>query len=82
MIRTDTGTSQLSRVESFQYPNAHLGHLSEAQQGALDNFRTLCEKEGYYKPAGPGGVPEASHDDATLLLVSLSALSEALAEQT
>ncbi|KAF2100002.1 CRAL/TRIO domain-containing protein, partial [Rhizodiscina lignyota] len=57
--------SSLSRVESYQYPNAHLGHLSEAQEGALEDFRILCEKEGYYKPAV--GHTQASHDDATLL---------------
>lgn len=68
MNRTLTGSSQLSRVESFQYPNAHLGHLTEAQQTALDKFRVLCQEKGYYTPASEG--KEASHDDATLLYVA------------
>ncbi|KAF2198991.1 CRAL/TRIO domain-containing protein [Delitschia confertaspora ATCC 74209] len=58
---------QLNRVDSFQYPAAHLGHLTDAQQAALDAFKQVCQEEGYYKPAGTGAVPEPSHDDETLL---------------
>lgn len=59
--------AELKRVESFQYPAAHLGHLSESQQAALDAFKQLCQDEGYYKPAGFNGRTEPTHDDETLL---------------
>jgi hypothetical protein len=59
--------ADLKRIESFQYPNAHLGHLSEGQQAALDAFKELCEKEGYYTPQGKDGAKEPSHDDETML---------------
>ncbi|KAL4797522.1 CRAL-TRIO domain-containing protein [Aspergillus venezuelensis] len=46
----------------------HLGHLTEEQQGKLTEFKALCDKEGYYKPAtGSGEEGKASHDDATML---------------
>lgn len=64
MQRTTTGTS-LARVESYQYPNAHLGHLTQTQEEALEKFRELCEKAGYYTPASAS--KPASHDDGTLL---------------
>jgi len=60
----------LKRTESFQYPAAHYGHLTDDQQAALDAFRQLCQESGYYKPAGTAGLPEPSHDDETLLSVS------------
>jgi hypothetical protein len=59
--------ADLTRVESFQYPAAHLGHLTDNQQQALDAFKKLSQDEGYYKPAGADGKAEASHDDETLL---------------
>ncbi|QDS77905.1 hypothetical protein FKW77_000721 [Venturia effusa] len=58
--------AELTKVDSFQYPNGHLGHLSDNQQRALDDFKVLCEKEGYYTTKAEGGKP-ASHDDETLL---------------
>jgi hypothetical protein len=57
----------LTKVDSFQYPSAHLGHLSENQQSALSKFRLLCEQKGYYFPNGVDGKSVASHDDETLL---------------
>ncbi|KAF2086293.1 CRAL/TRIO domain-containing protein [Saccharata proteae CBS 121410] len=59
--------ANLVRTESFQYPAAHLGHLTDNQQAALDQFKELCAKDGYYKPAGVEGRKYASHDDETLL---------------
>ncbi|KAF2714115.1 CRAL/TRIO domain-containing protein [Pleomassaria siparia CBS 279.74] len=56
--------ADLNRIESFQYPSAHFGHLSDNQQAQLDAFKLLCQKEGYYTPAG---ATEASYDDETLL---------------
>jgi hypothetical protein len=61
--------ADLTRVESFQYPAAHSGHLTDSQQQALDTFKQLCQEKGYYTPAGPGGKPEASLDDESLLYV-------------
>lgn len=68
-------TPDLNRIQSFQYPAAHYGHLTNEQQEALDAFKVLCQDEGYYKPGGPTGTPEASHDDETLLSVEIHARS-------
>jgi hypothetical protein len=62
-----SGTPALNRTESFQYPAAHLGHLTAAQQEALNAFKLLCQEGDYFKPAGTDGVVEATHDDETLL---------------
>ncbi|OTA64807.1 CRAL/TRIO domain-containing protein [Hypoxylon sp. EC38] len=44
------------------YPSGHLGHLTEHEEQALVEFKTLLEEKGLYKPGNP-----ASHDDPTLL---------------
>ncbi|KAF2835950.1 CRAL/TRIO domain-containing protein [Patellaria atrata CBS 101060] len=62
-----TSANDLKKIESFQYPAAHLGHLTEAQEHALEEFKKVCQESGYYKPAGLGGSKEPSHDDETLL---------------
>jgi hypothetical protein len=59
--------SDLSKVDSFQYPAAHIGHLTENQQAALDKFKEICKEHGYFHPEGEGGRKRASHDDATML---------------
>ena len=46
----------------------HLGHLMTAEEDALDEFKTLCAKQGFYKPAGSN--TPASHDDGTLVYVT------------
>lgn len=61
--------ADLSRTESYQYPSAHYGHLSDNQQKELDAFKLLSQQEGYYTPAGVTSV-EASHDDETLMYVA------------
>ena len=43
----------------------HLGPFPPAEQSALDQFKKLCAKEGYYTPQTATG--EASHDDGTLV---------------
>ena len=55
----------LDRVDSFQYPSGHLGHLSQPQKDALETFKQLCEENGYYKPGT--GSELASHSDETML---------------
>jgi hypothetical protein len=57
----------LSQVDSYQYPAAHFGHLTEPQQTALDNFKKLCQEKGYYHLAGTHGRVHSSHDDETML---------------
>ncbi|KAF2738023.1 CRAL/TRIO domain-containing protein [Polyplosphaeria fusca] len=57
--------ADLSRVESFQYPAAHLGHLTDNQQQALDAFKKLSQDQGYFSPSGANA--GATHDDETLL---------------
>ncbi|KAI1352428.1 CRAL-TRIO domain-containing protein [Xylaria sp. FL0043] len=59
--------SHLRRVPSsgaveVGYPTGHLGHLTEHEQQALIDFKTLLEEKGLYKPG-----PPPSHDDPTLL---------------
>ena len=79
MNRTDSSTSStvyktsslektesLRKFKSYQYPQTHYNHLDESQNAALEEFKALCEKTGYYKPLGPNGA-QASHDDETLL---------------
>jgi hypothetical protein len=62
--------ADLSRSESFQYPAAHYGHLTDHQQAQLDAFKQLCHEQGYYTPADPANNVDASHDDETMLYVS------------
>ncbi|KAF9731238.1 hypothetical protein PMIN06_012872 [Paraphaeosphaeria minitans] len=57
----------LTRVESFQYPSGHFAHLSDNQQAQLDEFKRICQEQGYYTPASPDGATQASDDDETLL---------------
>ncbi|EAW12704.1 SEC14 family lipid-binding protein [Aspergillus clavatus NRRL 1] len=47
----------------------HLNHLTEDQEEKLREFKALCERNGYYKPAAQGEGPDTkpSHDDATML---------------
>ncbi|KAI1383396.1 CRAL/TRIO domain-containing protein [Hypoxylon trugodes] len=44
------------------YPSGHLGHLTEHEEQALVEFKTLLEEKDLYKPGNP-----PSHDDPTLL---------------
>lgn len=60
---------KLEQLDSFQYPAAHLGHLTDGQQTALDNFKKLIEEKGYYRSEGKDGIFYPSHDDETLLYV-------------
>ncbi|KAK4994636.1 hypothetical protein LTR66_005365 [Elasticomyces elasticus] len=60
-------TVELSRIESYQYPAAHVGHLSPSQDRALQKFKHLCEQRGYYTPPGVDGRDRPSHDDEELL---------------
>lgn len=65
--------SDLRRVPSsgaveVGYPTGHLGHLTEHETQALEDFKTLLEEKGLYRPG-----PTPSHDDPTLLCVPDSA---------
>ncbi|KAI5361470.1 Putative CRAL-TRIO lipid binding domain, CRAL/TRIO domain, CRAL/TRIO domain superfamily [Septoria linicola] len=57
--------AELKRVNSYQWPAGHVGHLSEGQQAALQKFKALSKEKGYYEP-GDEKTP-ASHDDETML---------------
>ncbi len=51
----------------------HLGHLTPQEESALEEFRKLAAKEGFYRVAT--GSTKASHDDGTLMYaVSVSPL--------
>ncbi|KAL4887711.1 CRAL-TRIO domain-containing protein [Aspergillus karnatakaensis] len=56
-----------SQAASDAWLAGHLNHLTEEQEVKLTEFKQLCEKEGYYKPAGEGEGEKPSHDDATML---------------
>lgn len=49
------------------YPHGHLGHLTGDEENQLRLFKLYLEKQGLYRPA-----PQPSHDDQTLLWVSVS----------
>lgn len=55
----------------------HPNHLTEQQEKSLQDFKKLCEENGYYKADAGEGKP--SHDDATMLYVCLVPLSSVLA---
>ena len=57
-----SASSQISRLKG------HLGHLTPEEGAALDKFKELAAKKGFYKPARLGG--KASHDDGTLVYVA------------
>lgn len=43
----------------------HLGHLTEDEESALEEFKKLCAKGGFYTPETEQH--KASHDDGTLM---------------
>ncbi|CAD6573490.1 MAG: hypothetical protein ASARMPRED_006094 [Alectoria sarmentosa] len=43
----------------------HIGHLTQQEESAFDDFKKLCAKKGYYTPHTANG--RASHDDGTLI---------------
>lgn len=57
----------ISKMESYQYPSAHFGHLNEKQLEALENFKQISQDQGYFFPKGHNGREYATHDDETLL---------------
>lgn len=54
--------STSSLTSDIGYPNGHLGHLTESQTKALQEFKALILEKGYYQPG-----PPPSHDDPLLL---------------
>lgn len=61
-----------TQLESYQYPNAHLGHLTDYQQNQLNEFKGLVKQESSYVPSGSGEHGISGHDDETLLLAVFS----------
>lgn len=59
-----------SAQEIFGFPQGHIGHLTDEEQEALVQFKALVTEKGLYREAD-GGDEYGTHDDATLLLVSL-----------
>ena len=57
-----------SAVEVYGFPWGHLGHLTPQEEETLNNFKALCQENGYYSP-GNGDSEPPSHDDATMLSV-------------
>ena len=65
--RVRTTESAILATGEFGYPVGHIGHLTEAQASALDDFKKLCAEKGLYKPASAGAL--GTHDDTTLLYI-------------
>lgn len=57
----------ISAAEVYSFPQGHLGHLTEVESNALDEFRELCTEKGLY--TGTKRYDFGSQDDATLLFV-------------
>ncbi|GAA6064229.1 hypothetical protein JCM10212_000376 [Sporobolomyces blumeae] len=57
-------SAELKPISSRQLVG-HLGHLTDEQQAALDQFKVRLEKDGYFTPPSDGQKP--SHDDVTLV---------------
>ena len=51
----------------------HVGHLTTQEESALDQFKQLSAKQGFYTPATD--TKKASHDDGTLVYAILKLLS-------
>lgn len=75
MAQNDPAASA-SQAAGTEWLSGHLHHLTEEQEGRLEEFKELCAKEGYYTPAsaggqgegaGEGGEKKASHGDETML---------------
>lgn len=56
-----------SGVEVYGFPQGHIGHLTEEEELALQEFKELCTEKGLYK--GPKDDEYGTYDDATLLCV-------------
>ena len=54
-----------SAVEVFGFPEGHLGHLSDDQEAALQEFKQKTKELGIYD--GPHGDQFGVYDDAMLL---------------
>ena len=55
------------QTEAYQYPNAHIGHLTEYQQTQLNEFKRLVQQESTFVPPGSEDPALACHDDESLL---------------
>lgn len=78
MSSKNDAAASASQAASSAWLAGHLHHLTEDQERRFQEFKKLCEKNGYYKPSSSSPTGEdvkPSHDDATMLYVSVSYLS-------
>lgn len=57
----------ISAAEVYSFPQGHLGHLTDLEANALDEFRKLCTEKNLY--TGTKKYDFGFHDDTTLLFV-------------
>ena len=62
------GPPPASAASGINRLRGHLGHLTQEESTALDSFKKIAAKAGFYTPPGPGS--KASHDDGTLVYVA------------
>lgn len=55
-------SQSVAQLAEYQYPRGHLGHLSELEAEALEQFKNVLEERGFLTRG-----PPASHDDPLLL---------------
>jgi hypothetical protein len=63
------GAPPASAASGLNRLRGHLGHLTQEESAALDSFKNLAAKAGFYRPPGPD--IKASHDDGTLVYVAV-----------
>lgn len=62
------GAPPASSASGVNRLRGHLGHLTQEESAALDNFKSISTEAGFYTP--PGLDKKASHDDGTLVYVT------------
>lgn len=55
-------SQSIAQLAEYSYPQGHLGHLTEEESLALEQFKDVLEERGYWVRG-----PPSSHDEPQLL---------------